>query len=77
MTPDDCSIGFFCRVDERMGRQPKHPQARLHPSEIVTLGLLFALTGVGQAHSTAGCRPTRAVLATCLIRLRFLLGQQK
>ncbi len=48
MTTDDCIIGLCCRVDERMGRQPKHPQARLHPSEIVTRGLLFALTGVGQ-----------------------------
>lgn len=26
---------------------PKHPQASLWPSEIVTLGVLFALKGVG------------------------------
>jgi hypothetical protein len=28
-----------------MGKQPKHPQARLWPSELVTIGLLFALKG--------------------------------
>lgn len=30
-----------------MGHLPKHGQAGLHPSEIVTLGLVFALKGVG------------------------------
>lgn len=29
-----------------MFEQPKHPQAKLCPSEIVTLGMLFALKGV-------------------------------
>jgi hypothetical protein len=28
-----------------MGDMPQHPQARLWPSELVTIGLLFALTG--------------------------------
>jgi len=27
---------------------PKHPQSKLHPSEIVTIGLLYAIKGVGQ-----------------------------
>jgi hypothetical protein len=26
---------------------PKHPQAQLYPSELVTIGLLFALKGDG------------------------------
>jgi hypothetical protein len=35
------------RVDEAMKDVPKHPQASLWPSEVVTLGVLFALKGVG------------------------------
>jgi hypothetical protein len=30
-----------------MGAIPKHPEAHLWPSEVVTLGLLHALKGVG------------------------------
>jgi hypothetical protein len=40
-------IELFCRVDNMMGKEKKHVQARMHPSEVVTLGLLFALKGVG------------------------------
>src|SRR5207237_765816 len=38
---------LFCRVDEITGAEPKHPQANLHPSEVVTLALLYALKGGG------------------------------
>jgi hypothetical protein len=41
----DFLISLFCRVDDRLGPQPKHPQAHLWPSELVTIGLLFALKG--------------------------------
>ena len=34
-------------VDEQMHAMPKHPEAHLWPSEVVTLGLLHALKGVG------------------------------
>lgn len=37
---------LFYLVDNRIGHLPKHPQARLYPSELVTIGLLFALKGV-------------------------------
>lgn len=47
MTTQDFIIELFCRVDDRMLDVPKHPQARLYPSEVVTLALLFALKGVG------------------------------
>jgi hypothetical protein len=47
MSTDDFIIGLFIRVDSIMANEPKHPQAQLHPSEIVTLALLFALKGVG------------------------------
>jgi len=39
---------LFCRVDDAMVGVPKHSQSKLWPSEIVTLGLLFALKGVGE-----------------------------
>ncbi len=47
MSTEDFIIALFCRVDDVLGDVPKHPQASLYPSEIVTLGLLFALKGVG------------------------------
>jgi hypothetical protein len=47
MTTVDCIIDLFCRVDTAMHDVPKHPQANLYPSELVTVALLFALKGVG------------------------------
>jgi hypothetical protein len=47
MSTVDFIIDLFCRVDEAMMDVPKHPQAKLYPSEIVTLALLYALKGVG------------------------------
>lgn len=47
MTTEDFIIELFCRVDDRMLDVPKHLQAKLYPSEVVTLALLFALKGVG------------------------------
>src|SRR5215831_10089280 len=38
---------LFCEVDDHLLGLPKHPEARLWPSEVVTLGLLHALKGVG------------------------------
>ena len=43
----DLITDLFCRVDDRMRGIPKHPEAHLWPSEVVTLGLLHALKGVG------------------------------
>jgi hypothetical protein len=47
MSTDDIIIGLYVRVDSMMARIAKHPQAELFPSELVTLGLLFALKGDG------------------------------
>jgi hypothetical protein len=50
MCTQDFIIQLFCRVDDAMQNVPnirKHSQASLHPSEIVTLALLFAIKGVG------------------------------
>ena len=47
MSTVDFIIALFCRVDEVIGDVPKHSQANLYPSEVVTMALLFALKGVG------------------------------
>jgi hypothetical protein len=47
MTTVDFIIALFCRVDDHLSDIPKHPEAHLCPSEVVTLGLLHALKGVG------------------------------
>jgi hypothetical protein len=47
MTTEDFITELFYRVDEALRGVVKHSQASLYPSEIVTLGLLFALKGVG------------------------------
>ena len=47
MTTMELITALFCEVDEQMHAIPKHPEARLWPSEVVTLGLLHALKGVG------------------------------
>ena len=47
MSTEDFIIELFIRVDSMLIDVPKHPDAHLYPSEIVTLGLLFALKGVG------------------------------
>lgn len=47
---EDLIIALFCRVDDRLkedGLNHKHSQAKLFPSEVVTLALLFALKGRG------------------------------
>ena len=47
MTTIELITALFCQVDEQMHAIPKHPEARLWPSEVVTLGLLHAPEGVG------------------------------
>src|SRR5712664_4740460 len=47
MTTENFISELFYRIDESMKSEPKHPQASLWPSEVVTLGVLFALKGVG------------------------------
>ena len=47
MTTVDFITALFYEVDEQLGALPKHPEAHLWPSEVVTLELLHALKGVG------------------------------
>ncbi len=45
MTTDDIALHMFCLVDDRLPNIPKHPQAKVYPSEVVTIGILFARNG--------------------------------
>ena len=50
MTTEYFMTGLFTHVDDQFNEQGingKHPQAKLYVSEIITLGLLFALKGGG------------------------------
>jgi len=47
MTTVDLITALFYHIDQQMHAMPKHPEAHLWPSEVVTLGLLHALKGVG------------------------------
>jgi len=48
MTPTiEFITALFCQVDDQLAGLPKHPEAHLWPSEVVTLGLLHALKGGG------------------------------
>ncbi len=38
---------LFGQIDDHLPGIPTHPHARLWPSEVVTLGILHALKGVG------------------------------
>jgi hypothetical protein len=43
----DFITALFYEIDEQMGAIPTHPEAPLWPREVVTVGLLHALKGVG------------------------------
>lgn len=47
MTTEDFIITLFCQVDDQMTDVSKRPDAKLFPSEVVTLALLFAIKGRG------------------------------
>jgi hypothetical protein len=45
MTTEEIIIHIFCLVDDQMKAVKRVPQTHLYPSEIVTIGILFALKG--------------------------------
>jgi hypothetical protein len=45
MPTDEIIIRLFCMVDAQVEDVNKRSDAHLYPSEIVTIGLLFALKG--------------------------------
>ena len=48
MVMEDYIIELFCSIDDSMRGLTPHRQAKLCPSEIVTLAVLFAVKGVSQ-----------------------------
>src|ERR671937_1520217 len=50
-TTTEFITALFCQVDDHLAGLPKHPEAHLWPSEVVTLGLLHALKGGGNRPS--------------------------
>ena len=73
MTTSDFIIELFCRVDDAMPEVTKHPQAKLHPSEVVTLGLLLALKGSsGRAFHRWAARDLKALFPHLPERTRLL-----
>jgi len=51
MTTIDFITELFCHIADRLAqadKEQKHSQAKLYPSEVVTLALLYTLKGVGQ-----------------------------
>ncbi len=45
MTTEDIIVHIFYWVATRLPELPRHSQAKLYPSELVTIGILFALKG--------------------------------
>lgn len=45
MTTGDIILYIFCLVDDSLPAIARHSQAKLYPSELVTIGILFALKG--------------------------------
>jgi hypothetical protein len=48
LTQEEFIVQLFCRVDDAMTEVLKDPRAKLWPSELVTIGILFALRGQSQ-----------------------------
>jgi hypothetical protein len=73
MTTVNFITALFYEVDEQIGALPKHAEAHLWPSEVVTLGLLQALKGVGnRAFSRWLTRDSRALFPQLPERTRLL-----
>jgi hypothetical protein len=45
MPTDELIIGVFCMIDVELADVKKHPQAKLYPSEVITLMVVFSAKG--------------------------------
>jgi hypothetical protein len=79
MTSLDFITELFCRVDNKLGLIPKHSQATLYPSEVVTLALLYALKewanglfGAGWCATTGLAFPTYRLERVCFACLTVI-----
>lgn len=61
-----CKVDDFCLSDKELRWEVKHPQGKLHPSEIITLGMLYALKGGGQRAFYRWLKRDYAHLFPCL-----------
>ena len=78
MTDSNFIIELFCRIDDQMKDVPKHSQAKIYPSELVTLGALFALKGRGcRAFYRWVSRSFRHLFPNLLERTRFFRALKK
>jgi hypothetical protein len=72
MTTEDFITELFYRVDNRLKGVAKHSQAKLYPSEVVTIALLFALKGGhGRAFYRWLCRDYRVLFPNLPERTRL------
>ncbi len=72
-TTMDCILAFFCQGDEHLDGISKPPHATVWPSEVVTLGVRHALTGVGnRAFYRWLTRDSRALFPRVPERTRLL-----
>ena len=72
MTTVDLITALFYEVDEQLRAIPKHSEAHLWPSAVVTLGLLHALKGGGnRAFSRWLTRDYRALFPRLPARTRL------
>ena len=58
MTTEDIIIHIFYKADDALGAVHKEILASLYPSEVVTIGMLFALKGDSSGRLIAGCAGT-------------------
>ena len=75
MTDIDFITELFVKVDDKLtkaSKHHKHLKAKLYPSEVVTIALLFALKGVGTSVSTIGIP-----LSGLLIKIVFLFCRHR
>jgi len=79
-TTIECITAFCCQGDDQLAGLSTPPAARLWPSEVVTVGLLQALTGVGNRAFywwlTRDSRPLLPRLPERTRLLRLLTTQQ-
>ena len=77
MAHEDFIIDLFCRVDDLMLVLPKSAQVALLPSELVTLGLLFAIKGVDERAIYRWIRQNHLVLFPSLPEHTWLFRSLK
>ena len=66
MTQEEFIINLFCGVDDLMKSEKQNWKAKLSKSELVTIGLLFALKGASQRAFDRGRRQNFRHLFPCL-----------